>query len=237
MRATFTKTVFKKVFLLPMILWVIVSHFFLLIEGIAAFQQTGEKIIYSIDLLGQSEYNDLGIVNFQGRNLRLVTFRTHVFGFDDTEKIYIDISSFLPVRVERNITIGFKKEYLVEEYDQKKYTLKVSKFKGNKKVKEYVFKKEGPIHNAVYLPFYLRTIPEPAAGWSFEARFPDSFKIKFVSLEEITVPAGKFKAYHFTSTPHKFDIWISKDNLRVPLKIKGAGALSYTMQMKSHALK
>jgi hypothetical protein len=51
------------------------------------------------------------------------------------------------------------------------------------------------------------------------------------------VPAGKFKAYHFTSTPKKFEIWISKDDYRIPVKIKGLGGYNYTMLMKNHYCK
>ncbi len=85
------------------------------------------------------------------------------------------------------------------------------------------------------MPFYLRTIPELEPGWSLEARFPEKFRVTLTGSENIEVPAGKFKAYHFTSTPYKFDIWISQDKLRIPLRIKGAGGLGYTLSMKKHS--
>ncbi|MFH0826788.1 MAG: hypothetical protein V1923_02700 [Candidatus Omnitrophota bacterium] len=192
----------------------------------------GEKITYLIDPVGIAKYQDLGIVEVEGIELHLVTFETKMFGFRDTEKIYTDPKTRLPVRVERNLTLWTKKEYLVEEYDQEQSHLSVKKYNNKKKVKEYFFKAKGPIHNAVLLPFFLRDSPEFRIGWSMEASFPQKFEIQLVSIEEIQVPAGKFWAYHFTSIPHKFDIWISRDSPRVPLKIQGMGALGYTIAMK-----
>lgn len=212
------------------------SQLFLFAHGIDAYYHKGEKIVYTIDPVGKAEYKDLGIVELNGRKLNLVTFRTQAFGFDDMEKIYCDPDSLLPVRVERNISMWLAKEYIVEEYDQKRFVLTITKFKNNKKVRTYIFKKDKTIHNAVFLPFYLRSIPKLDIGWSLEANFLNKFKIELVSVEEIKVPAGKFIAYHFTSVPHKFEIWISKDNPRVPLKIKGMGGLGYTLSMKKHTL-
>jgi uncharacterized protein (DUF2062 family) len=193
---------------------------------------TGEKIVYEISPLGVAEYQDLGMVEFRGDKASLVIFKTRVLGFDDREKIYSVPRTFLPIRVERDITMWLGKEYIFEEYDQKNFSLVIEKFSGGKKVNEYKFKKDGPINNAVTLPFYLRNVAELDIGWSFIARFPDKFEVKLVSIEEIEVPAGKFKAYYFTSTPRKFEIWISKDGSRVPLRIKGLGGLGYTLSMK-----
>jgi hypothetical protein len=209
----------------------------LLIGKTNAYQYTGERIIYLISPLGVSEYNDLGIVIFRGKKARLATFRTQVLGFDDTERIYTDPDSFLPLRVERDISAWLKKEYIIEEYEPKKGVLTIKKFKDKRKIEEQVLRENGPFYNAVLLPFYLRNIANLDIGWTFQVRVPKKFEVKLVSIEDIVVPAGKFKAYHFTSIPNKFEIWISKDIRRVPLKIKGMGGLNYTLAMKEHNLK
>ena len=202
-----------------------------------AFEYLGEKIDYVISPFGIAEYNDEGLTELNGKNVRLISFRSRLTGFDDLEKIYSDPKTLLPLRVERFVTILLGKEYLIEEYAPEKNTLVITKFINNKKVKEYNFKAGGPIHNAITLPFYLRTLSNLTVGWSFTARFPEQFKITLTSIDEIRVPAGKFTAYHFTSTPKKFEIWISKDEYRIPVKIKGLGGYSYTMLMKKHYCK
>lgn len=196
----------------------------------------GERIIYAIRPMGRAEYHDLGMVELQGREVRLVSFRTKMPGLDDTEKIYTDGKANLPLRVERSVIMGLNKEYLVEEYDQANFVLTVKKFRNNRKIKDYSFKKDGPIHNAVLLPFYLRGVPKLDIGWTLKARFAENFSIKLVSIDQIKVPAGKFTAYHFTSVPRKFEIWISQDERRLPLKIKGVGGFEYAFVMQERSL-
>ena len=188
----------------------------------------GERIVYGITPMGRAEYNDLG---------DYVIFKTQAMGLNDTEKIYIDKQSHLPVKVERDVSLWLGKEHLVERYDQKNFVLTIEKFKNKKRIKQYVFKKDGPIQNTILMPFYLRTIDNPDIGWEIKARFPQEFIIRLKSFEEVTVPAGKFMTYHFTSTPSKFEIWITKDALRIPIKIKGLGGLGYTLVMKERCIK
>lgn len=196
-----------------------------------------ETISYDINPFGVSLYQDMGPVEFRGRRADLVIFKTQVIGFKDTETIYSDPQTYLPLWVERDLSMWFDREYLTEEYISSQNALTITKFNEGKKIEEYRFKgKSGPIHNAILLPFSLRKIPDLKIGWSYNIRLPDEFKVEIVSLEEVTVPAGKFKAYHFTSTPNKFEIWISADALRLPVKIKGIGGFSYTLMMKKHTI-
>jgi len=192
----------------------------------------GEEITYAISPIGRAEYRDLGVVDIEGRKLSLVTFRTVVPGFNDLEKIYADPQTGLPVRVERDIAWVFSKENLTEEYSAAQHTLVIKKFIGGKQVEEYSFKAEGPIHNAILLPFYLRRAENLAPGWSYVIRLPQEFKISLVSLDDVEVSGKKYKAYHFISEPRKFEIWISSDASRVPLVIKGLGGFGYALRME-----
>ncbi len=196
---------------------------------------TGESILYRIKPFGESEYKDLGVVDLEGRKLNLIIFKTKVLFVRDTEKIYSDPESLLPYRIERNISKLLGKEYIIEEYDQKKFTVVTRKFKGKKLISEQVVQANGPIHNAITLPFYLRRRPDLAIGWHFTARVPLEFELELASIDKIKVPAGRFEAYHFKSMPDKFEIWISKDVPRIPLKIKGKGSFNYTLLMKQYS--
>jgi len=194
-----------------------------------------ETILYEISPFGSSEYQDLGLVELRGSKMNLVIFKTDVAGFKDTEKIYSDPDTFLPLWVERDITMWLRKEYLTEQYFPKANREVISKFENGRKTKEYFFKANGPIHNAILLPFSLRKIQNLGIGWSCNIRLPEEFKVTLVSVENVSVPAGTFRAYHFTSVPAKFEIWITNDSLRLPVKIKGLGALSYTLSMKKRS--
>ena len=79
------------------------------------YNYAGENILYSISPLGESEYNDIGGVDLNGIKVNLVTCRTKILFFEDTERIYSDPDTLLPIKVERNISKLWIKEYITEE--------------------------------------------------------------------------------------------------------------------------
>jgi len=196
-----------------------------------------ETITYDISPLGYSEYQDFGPVEFSGGMANFVIFKTQAMGFKDIEKIYSDPKNHLPLKVEREVSMWLHDEQLIEDYNAGENKLTITKFEGGRKTKEYLFTADAPIDNAILLPFSLRKVPNLGIGWSYDIRLPDKFKVEIVALEYVTVPAGTFKAYHFMSTPYKFEIWITDDELRLPVKIKGVGGFSYTLSMMKHILK
>jgi len=207
------------------------------------YDYAAERILYLISPLGRSEYNNLGLVDLNGTKVNLVTLRTKVFLVDDLEKIYSDPVSFLPLKIERTISKFWGKDYKTEEYDQKKFTVVMKEFKGKELVKEQIIKANAPIQNVILLLFYLRNYVDLKIGWNLTVRVPDEFKpelvsikLKLVSIDKISVPAGKFQAYHFKSIPNKFEFWINKDNPRVPLKIKIKSIIDFGVLLKKYSL-
>jgi len=198
----------------------------------AHYGKSKEKITFAISPMGIAEYNDFGRVEFEGRQTDLVTFRTQVIGFDDTETIYSDPQTFLPLRVERDIRALTGNEKLTEYYDPGKCTLEIVKFKDGRESKVLSFSGDSPVHNAILLPFSLRKVPELHIGWKTDICLPNKFEVRLASIEKIEVPAGRFLAYHFTSSPPQFEIWISADDMRLPLKIKDTGGLGYSLLIK-----
>lgn len=202
-----------------------------------SYGDQGENIIYELKPLGgNAQYSDLGLTDFEGQKVNLTVFETNTLGFKDTEKIYSDPETLLPIRVERNIRLWFSKENIVEEYNQKDFKVAIIKFKGGKKISEQIFLTDGPIYNAVLIPFYLRKISDMKIGWSFIFRLPQKYEARLVSLDEIKVGEKKLLTYHFTSIPDKFEIWISKDDARIPLKIKGNKGFKYTLLMQEYSM-
>lgn len=198
----------------------------------------GEKISYDVKLgklsLGRAEFNNVANVELDGRILNLMTIETKLTKFTDREKIYSDLKSLLPARVERDILNWLIREKITEVYDQEKFTVTITKTKGAKK-EELVIKKDTYIHNAALLPYYLRRIAKLDVGRMIIANLPTRrLEIKLVSIEDIKVPAGTFKAYHFKSYPKQIEIWVSTDERRIPLKIQGTGLFRYSMAMKEY---
>ncbi len=194
----------------------------------------GERIVYDVYAgwfhLGISTFTHLPDTRLADKEVALMTFETKIKGFYDLEQIYSDRDTLLPLRVLRDIDGWGIKEKIIEEYNQKDLTLTFTKFTGDKK-EESSLKAKGPIHNAVLLPFYIRKMSKPQIGWSILAYIPAEFEIKLVAEQEITIPSGTFKAYLFKSVPANFEIWVSADERRIPLKIKSSGS---TMVMKEY---
>ena len=201
-------------------------------------ERVGEKITYHVQLgklnLGKAVFEHLPNAELQGRKVNLMTFETKLARFTDLERIYSDPKSFLPLRVERYISTWPFPEKIIEDYDQGKFTLTIKKLKNNKQ-QELVIKKGNVINNAILLPFYVRDIAQLEVGYNLTAGFPaQEFIIGLVAIEEIKVPAGKFMAYHFESRPRKFEIWISADKRRIPVKINGTSGIGYTLVMQEY---
>jgi len=206
-----------------------------MIHDTNSYGYQGESIIYVIKPLGgKAEYLDLGLTDLEGRKVKIAVFKTDVLGFKDTEKIYSDPKTLLPIRIERDISWWFGKENITEEYNQRDFKVTITKFKEGKKVSEQILTADGPISNAILVPFYLRKVSDMKVGWSLTFWLPQKCEARLVSLDEIKAGGREFLTYHFTSIPDKFEIWISKDDVRIPLKIKGKGSFNYTLLMKEH---
>jgi len=216
----------------------ILVNFWLGRKGISG--DVGEKITYDVKLgkipLGKSTFSFISKTEVEGKPLNIMIFDTRLAHFSDTEKIYSDPETFLPARVERKIFNGLSREKITEEYDQENFTVKITK-KTLLREKTSVIQKDSSIHNAILLPHHVRRLPDLAVGQTFFANLPNhEFTIKLISIENVEVPAGTFKAYRFESTPKQIAIWISADEYRIPIKIQGIGTYSYTMLMKNIVL-
>ncbi|MBN2484232.1 MAG: DUF3108 domain-containing protein [Candidatus Omnitrophica bacterium] len=225
---------------IPLAIWIILSAGFL--SGCTrtsdeAGMRKGEKLVYDIKPAGSAVYHDRGIVERAGKKMHLTVFKADILGFHDTENIYSDQETMLPLYVDREVSLWLKKEKIIEEYDQEHFILTVTKYRGDKKISERTLKKTGPIHNAVLLPFLLRGYQDFPDGWEMPVRLTKDFNVQFEGREVVTVPAGKFDAYHFKSSGNTFEAWISSDTRRIPLRIRGLGKLGYSLELKGYSVK
>ena len=228
-----------------LILLVIVIMIFLnnnLLQGQATiYDFTGESIQFGVQPVGKAEYRNLGTVDLEGIKANLITLKSKILFVEIAENIYGDPESLLPYKTERTTSGFFSKEFRTEEYDQENFTVVIRKFKGAKLVKEKTIKSDAPIQNMNLLLFYLRKHPDLKIGWQFTAKILDELKLldldlRLISIDDITVPAGKFEAYHFKCAPDKFEVWICKSDPRIPLKIIVKGIVNCTILMKGYSL-
>lgn len=196
----------------------------------------GERIVYTIRPFGgRAEYNDKGIVELDGKPAKLTVFKTSYLGFEDTERIFCDPETFFALKVERDISGWLGNENIVEEYNQVDYTVTIKKFKDGKQVTQQLIRQDGPIYNAVTLPFYVRHISTPSLGWTFKFRIPELFEVTLVSVDTIRISGKTYRAYHFVSSPKYFELWVDSKNPYIPLKITGRRGLSYRLTLNEYS--
>ncbi|MFH1248180.1 MAG: DUF3108 domain-containing protein [Candidatus Omnitrophota bacterium] len=197
-----------------------------------------EKIIYDVKIgkinLGIAEFTYLGQSLNKGRLLNEMLMKTRLKKFTDTDRIFSDPITLLPVIVEREISKLFSREKITEEYDQKNFTVTINKTVGLE-TETTVIQKDGPIHNVILLPHYVRKNKDLNIGKTITVNLPTrKLELKLTSIENIKTPAGLIQAYHFESTPKQIEIWVSADSRKIPLKIESSGLLGYTMLMKKY---
>ena len=197
--------------------------------------RSGEKIVYDVKLgmvkLGTAVYEQQKGTELGGSKVELFTFETRLMRLVDKERIFSDPETALPVRVERDVLIWPKHEIIIEEYDQKNHSVTVTK--GGRTQTITI---GGPHQNAILLPFSIRRSARLEQGWSAKVNPPtQQLEITLVGSERVQVPAGEFETHHFTSVPAKFEVWVTADKDRVPVKIKGTGAIGYVMFMSSYS--
>lgn len=200
-----------------------------------------EKITYDIKMgkvnLGKAVFHHVESAEIDGRLLNKMIFETDLVRFKDTEVIYSDPQTLLPVRIHRDIVNWFNREKITEDYDQENFTVTITKHGGARQNK-LVIKKDSSIHNAILLPHYVRRINKLDLGYIFFVNLPNrKLQMKLVSVEDIKTPGGTFKSYHFESLPKQIEIWISADERRIPVKLQGIGAFRYLMVLKEYAFK
>lgn len=207
-------------------------------EGFIESPLVGEELVYDVKMgsirLGSAVFRRLPSEMVGGMRLQVMSFETDLARFKDTELIYSDPETFLPVRVERDIRNWLSREKITEYYDQQAHTLTVVKHKGTREEK-VVLEKDGAIQHPILLPHYVRGLPKLEVGERFQVTLPKrAFSIAITAIEDVVVPVGDFKAYRFESTPRQIAIWISADEKRLPLKIQGVGVFNYVFVLKGY---
>ena len=199
----------------------------------------GEKMTYDVRLgsirLGRSTFSHMPSVALNGKMLIVMVFETNLARFKDIETIYSDPQTLLPVKVEREVLNWFTREKITEDYNQRDFTVTINKKKGSK-TETLLIKKDSPIQNAILLPQSIRRSAKLDTNQTLIANLPSfRYEIRLASVEEIKVPAGTFKAYHFKSTPSQIEIWISADERKIPIKIQSNSvAFGYIMVLKEY---
>jgi hypothetical protein len=187
---------------------------------------TGEKIVYSVKVgpvkMGTATLTYLGKTNLAGRDLETIEFKTTGLNFLDIEKIFAEPETFYPVRVERKINLWGKKMEIVEDYDTKDNSWKLTKNEGGKITQE-VFRNDSRVQNIISVVYYYRQMAKLELGKPVEFNFSSAkVKMEMKKMVDFSFRGKVYRAYLLESVPRKYRVWLDTGERRLPLRIDGS---------------
>lgn len=200
---------------------------------------TGETITYVIKSLkvnvGKATLTYHGIAELNGRKVYYIQFVATGMNFLDEEKIYASTDNFYPLMVRRDLNIWGKKEKIVEEYDHRQGTVKITKYVKDKQTAQTI-KKDGLLDNIYCFIYRYRHAGVFQLGDSFLIRLPTrNVTIKLAKMTKLKTTDEQYDAYLMISKPSKYQVWFDTSDRKIPLKIKGTVGLNNTdMTMTSY---
>lgn len=143
----------------------------------------------------------------------------NLLNLESDEKVFLDSTTYLPFKVERNVTFFGKKELIEEIYHQDKGYVEVT-FR-NAKVEQKIIHQDKPIHNILALLYFfpdnIRLVPGKWIGFNLPTY---KIKIKYVKTRVLKTPEGRKETYFLLGRGAKrFSLWLDKDN-KLPLRLE-----------------
>ena len=194
----------------------------------------GETIRFSVKQMavkaGEATLVFKGETYRDGKKYTLIVFTAKGFNFYDEERIFVDGKTFLPQIVMRDLNIFGGREQIMEEYDQVKGTIKVTKMLEGHEPTSVVIKKNAPIDNIYGFIYRYRMQEKLVKDETFDIHLP-TLDVKISGVKDVDFnAAGKaYKAVLLSSVPSKYSIWMDKSEKRLPLRIGGAIGIANTM--------
>ena len=199
-----------------------------------------EVITYDIKKMGakigQATLTDAGSVDFEGKKLVLITFKTKGWNFYDEEKIYLAPDTLRPVVVLRDFDLNmFGKGKIEERYLPDEGKIKVIK-ESDGKTTEQILEKSGGIENIYGFIARYRKQGSFKIGDVLELRLPTKdIKIKLIKNLRVFAAEKYFDGFYMESNPAGYKIWFDAGPKKLPLRIVGStGMASTLMIMKEH---
>lgn len=196
--------------------------------GIQEKFENSEKLVYAVSFNGMPsgciEWEYLGREEIVGKEADVLAVNSdtrilRLFNLTSNEKVFLDVETHLPLRVERNIVFFGKKKFIEEVYNQDEGYVKITK--KDSKGEENIFYQKKPIHNILaLLYFFPENIDLKKGEWKTFNLPTREVRIKMVSQRILTVGKEKKNTYFLTGKgAKKFNLWLDEKD-RMPLRLE-----------------
>jgi len=173
---------------------------------------------------GTIQWKYLGRETIDGKELEVlsVSSDTKILAFFDltsSERVYLDSTTYLPYKVERDILLFGKQESIEEYYYQQDGYVKI--VRTNETRHEETYQQEKPIHNILaLLYFFPDNIPFAPGKWLYFNLPTQKIKIKMVRQRPLRFNCRQKDTYFLLGRGSKrFSLWLDKQN-RLPLRLE-----------------
>ena len=189
-----------------------------------------EKIPYQVRFNGvkvgkiELEYKGREKVGKDLQDILVVSSDVRILGLfeiESREKVYVDVNTHLPLKVEREVKFLGRQESILEEYNQKEGWLKLTQTKG-KATEERSIKVSPPIHNILILYFlYPLDLKDETIGKTYEFNLPTrKISIKLKEARKISRYDKEIEEFYiWEGSPRRFEVWLKKTE-RLPLRVE-----------------
>lgn len=173
---------------------------------------------------GKVEWQYLGKDVVSGRAVDVILLNSDtnilkLLNLESKEKVYIDSTTYLPLKVERDVVFFGKKERIKEVYNQDTGLIIITKDNSSKK--ETSLRVEKPIHNILSLLYFFPKDITLVKGRPLYFNLPTQ-KVTIKMLSENNIAFGKSKKDVYLLAGRgdkKFNLWLDKKE-RIPVKME-----------------
>ena len=190
------------------------------------------KLVYDVKLgmfrIGKAWIEDLGMTQLEGEDRPLWHIRVRVITpqLKDTEEIFADPKTLIPIRIRREVKYMGRDERIEEIYYPDKGQVRVIK-EGDG---EQVLTGKGPLDNVflVILKSFFQGVDAIK-----EVNLPTgSYEVLVREGGKMRTYAGVFDTWEVFTRPAKIRLWVSRDK-RLPVRVAGAiPILPYTLVIR-----
>jgi hypothetical protein len=198
-----------------------------------------ETVYYSIRQMGfdgQASLTMAGPKDHKGRKTVLIVFKVHGTNYWDEEDIYVDPSTYKPLFVERDFSLGiWGHGKIVEEYRPEKGEILITKTEGKRTTRQMISKLV-PVDNIYGFIYRYRKEGSFKKGDVLKMILPTKdLKIRLVSRAPLKIGDKTYDSYYMESQPARYKIWFDSSERKWPLRITGTiGLINSVMTMTGH---
>jgi hypothetical protein len=203
-----------------------------------AGQLRAETIYYSIHQMGfdgDASLIMVGPKDYKDHKTIMILFKAHGMNFSDEEDIYVDPSTYKPLFVERNFSLGiFGHGKILEDYVSSKGEIHLTKTEDTHVTQQVI--KKADVDNIYGFIYRYRKEGSFKIGDVLTITFPTKdFRIQLVKRDVLRINNKSYDSYYMQSQPTRYKIWFDASDHKWPLRITGTiGILNSVMTMTGY---